>query len=36
MDSMEPIDPLGGANHRWHFYWCGNAVYLHALLQLLD
>jgi hypothetical protein len=33
---MEPIDPLGGANHRWHFHWCRDAVYLHALLQLSD
>jgi hypothetical protein len=36
MDSVEPLDPLGGADHRWDLHWCWDAVYLHALLQLFN
>ena len=36
MDSLESISPLDGTHRRRHPYWCWDAVYLHALLQLLD
>lgn len=36
MDSLESIGPLDGTHSRRRPYWCWDAVYFHALLQLLD